>query len=95
MKKTKVAIEMTKSISGKDIPNKLQDIHGSNGKTAKEIGWKIFVNEDYVDEIELRIKEVVNYCLPHVEQMWASIVIANLLNCEFRDAEAKAKEYLK
>jgi hypothetical protein len=41
------------------------------------------------------IKETLLYCLPHVQYMWAAVVIAKLLNCDFREAETEAKKYLE
>ena len=37
---------------------------------------------------------LLNYCRSHADQMWASTVIAVLLDCDFRDSAQKAKEYL-
>ena len=52
----KVAIEMIDGISGKKVPSKLQTIHGSNGRSAKELGWHIFVDEESFDKLSTENK---------------------------------------
>lgn len=53
---------------------------------------------DGADELEyedlyLKIKEVLDYCEPHLEQMWAAKVSSILLSCDFRDAKQHKKKY--
>lgn len=38
---------------------------------------------------------VIRYCLPRVEQMWAAHIISLLLHCDFRDSKHTAEEFLK
>lgn len=40
-------------------------------------------------------EEVIRYCLPHVEMMWAASIIGILLDCDFRDAKQAAEAYLE
>ena len=49
--------------------------------------------EAVTEEKELQIKsnKILNYCYPHVEQMWAATVISKILDCDFRDAKSKAE----
>lgn len=45
-------------------------------------------------ELEDRIDKALRYCAIHTHQMWAASVVAALLNCDFRDAEAELKKVL-
>lgn len=45
---------------------------------------------------ELRIIGVLEYCKPHLAQIWASRIVGILLNCDFKDAKnelARKAEY--
>ncbi len=46
----------------------------------------------YQDNKQERIDEVLDYCYPFVQHMWAAQVIATLLGCDFREARVA---YLK
>lgn len=37
--------------------------------------------------------EVLKYCRPHTDQMWAANIVSIILNCDFRDAKQKLDEY--
>lgn len=37
--------------------------------------------------------EVLKYCRPHTDQMWAANIVSIILNCDFRDAKQKLNEY--
>lgn len=39
--------------------------------------------------------EVLKYCRPHTDQMWAANIVSIILNCDFRDAKQKLNEYFK
>ncbi len=41
--------------------------------------------------LEERIKDVLHYCEPHIDQMWASVVVGMLLDCDFREAAHKLR----
>lgn len=43
---------------------------------------------------EEQIREVVSYCLPNVEYMWAAYIISVLLECDFKDSKQVAAKYL-
>lgn len=51
-------------------------------------------NDEYFDQ-EQKIVEVIEYCLPHTEKMWAARIISILLKCDFRDAKKNAESYLE
>lgn len=51
--------------------------------------------DDSYGELEGRITEAVEYCLPFVHYMWAARTISILLNCDFRDAKEVAESYLE
>jgi len=44
---------------------------------------------------EQRIISVIRYCEPNADQMCAARVIAELLDCDFRDSKAVAQDFLK
>lgn len=44
---------------------------------------------------EQQRREVIEYCYPHAEQMWAAKIISMLLGGDFRDAKLNAKIYLE
>lgn len=52
------------------------------------------IAERKVEALEKGQRAAIEYCLPHCDQMWAASVIANLLDCDFRDSKEKAGEYL-
>lgn len=35
----------------------------------------------------IKVKAIIEYCEPHLEQMWAARVIGILLGCDFRDVK--------
>ncbi len=39
------------------------------------------------------IREVLEYCKPHLDQMWAATIVGMLLKCDFRDAKSKLADY--
>lgn len=39
-------------------------------------------------------KEILKYCQPHMEQMWASVIVGIILECDFRDAGTRLKEQM-
>lgn len=44
------------------------------------------------------ILEVLNYCKPHIDQMWAAKIVSTLLECDFRDVKSeleKIKDWLE
>ena len=40
-----------------------------------------------------KIKQILNYCEPHLDQMWAASIVGIVLDCDFRDSKAKLDEY--
>lgn len=38
------------------------------------------------------INEVLEYCEPHLDDMWAARIVGCLLNCDFRDAKEQLKK---
>lgn len=41
----------------------------------------------------LKIKNVIEYCEPHLEQMWAARVVGILLGCDFRDCKEHLDDF--
>lgn len=41
----------------------------------------------------MKTKAVIEYCEPHMDQMWASRVVGILLGCGFRDAKDNLKSF--
>jgi hypothetical protein len=50
------------------------------------------VNDDIKDAA--KIAQVLAYCRPHLEYMWASSIVAILLGCDFRDAKNELEKFL-
>lgn len=40
-----------------------------------------------------KIDAVIDYCEPHIEQMWAASVVGILLDCSFRDVREHLNAY--
>jgi hypothetical protein len=49
-------------------------------------------DEDFVED---RIIEVLKYCQPHLDKMWAAKICSILLDVDFRDTQSAVKEYLE
>lgn len=47
------------------------------------------------DNEEDRIYQILKYCQPHIDKMWASMVVSILLDCDFRDASTYLKSYFE
>ncbi len=45
------------------------------------------------NEIQRRIERVLQYCEPHLDQMWAASIVGTLLSGDFRDAKEWLNEY--
>ena len=41
-----------------------------------------------------QVKEILLYCRPHLDKMWAASIVSMLLDCDFRDAKEKAETTL-
>ena len=44
---------------------------------------------------DIRVKHVVTYCYPNLDQMWAAVIVSTLLGCDFRDSKEHAEKYFK
>lgn len=42
-----------------------------------------------------QVKEAVEYCMPYIDQMWASRVVGILIDCDFKDADEHGKKFLE
>lgn len=40
-------------------------------------------------------KEIIEYCKPHLDKMWAATIVSMLLNCDFRDSYQEVEKYEK
>jgi hypothetical protein len=40
-------------------------------------------------EMPKKIEEIVNYCSPHLDEMWAARIVSILIGCDFRDASGE------
>lgn len=47
-----------------------------------------------LEVLTMAIDEVLKYCEPHTDKMWAASIISKLLGCDFRDAEETLDNYL-
>lgn len=55
-----------------------------------------YARETYIGRInhlEARKQEVLFYCHPYIDQMWASQVVSMLLECDFKDAKRELNYY--
>ena len=43
----------------------------------------------------LKRHEVLKYCEPHLDQMWAASIAGILLGCDFRDCKFYIKKYFE
>lgn len=41
-----------------------------------------------------QISELINYCLPHHEKMWAAKVLGIVFDCDFRDSKEAAEKWI-
>lgn len=56
------------------------------------VSW-VFSNSK-VNDPEVKLNKVLEYCHGHTNLMWASAIVGIVLDCEFRDSEHKLNEYL-
>jgi len=52
-------------------------------------------DEDELEDFEIKKLEVIQYCYPHLEKMWAAKIVGILLDCDFRDAKEFADRYIE
>ncbi len=52
-------------------------------------------NDQRLELLELfaRVTDVLRYCEPHLDQMWAATIVAKLLDGDFRDAKADIDKF--
>jgi hypothetical protein len=46
-------------------------------------------------DLNERINNVLDYCEPHLDQMWAAYIVGLLLKCDFRNAKEELEKYNK
>lgn len=51
--------------------------------------------ENWVKENPKYEKEILEYCRPHTDQMWAAKIVSIILGCDFRDATPALAKYFK
>lgn len=49
----------------------------------------------FIAEYQLREIEILNYCGPHLDQMWAASIVGIILGCDFKDAKAAFQKRLE
>ena len=49
----------------------------------------------FIAEYQLKEIEILNYCIPHMDHMWAATVASIILGCDFRDAKAALQKRIK
>lgn len=56
--------------------------------------WKFLhtIAAPFVVEDEKKLNEIVEYCKPHVDQMWAAYIVSIIYKCDFRDVPKILKE---
>lgn len=48
-----------------------------------------------IKELKEKLDEILKYCEPHLEQMWAATIVSNILECDFRDAKHELQKIKK
>lgn len=49
----------------------------------------------FIAEYQLKQIEILNYCAPHMDEMWAAKVSSIILGCDFRDAKAALQKRIE
>lgn len=78
--------------------NKDLDVQTLETKVKERTEMFIELMNDQLSDLDSsnkKKKDILNYCRPHIKQMWAATIVSIILNCEFRDAEAELKFYDK
>lgn len=39
--------------------------------------------------------EILEYCRPHIKQMWAATIVGIILGCDFKDSESALKAFFR
>ncbi len=53
-------------------------------------------NQSYfIAEYQLKQIEILNYCVPHMDEMWAATIASIILGCDFRDAKAALQKRIE
>lgn len=42
---------------------------------------------NFIAEYQTKQIEILNYCAPHLDHMWAATIVGIILNCDFKDAK--------
>ena len=42
---------------------------------------------------EQKAQDILEYCRPHLDQMWAAVIVGIILGCDFRDAKFELARY--
>jgi len=59
-------------------------------RLVMEIGVGIRVIEySAYKELKAKLDQILEYCKPHAEQMWAARVAGIILDCEYRDVQSE------
>lgn len=70
-----------------------------NDKCVGEaLGSAIIENRIYYKEAgnfpskeQEKLTDIIRYCAPHADNMWAATIISKILDCDFRDAKQEAE----
>lgn len=76
-------------MSGGVVSDSSDDMEFYSGFCDDEID-----DEEHAD-FEIKRKLVIEYCYPHLEQMWAARIVGILLGCSFKDSKEHADVYLE
>lgn len=49
--------------------------------------------QELFKEFDSKVVEILTYCRPHVDEMWAAKICSVLLDCDFRDVKRKFEDY--
>ena len=48
-----------------------------------------------LEEQNRKMRQILLYCEPYLDQMWAAVVVGILLDCDFKDAKQIVSEWRK
>jgi hypothetical protein len=60
--------------------------------SIENMAWMKIVEHE-LPRYPLSIRNVLNYCEPHTEQMWAAYIIGLILDCDFRDSKQELQKF--
>jgi hypothetical protein len=67
----------------------------NSAKLLEELSGSINSLELSRRDLIIKHKAVIEYCEPHLDQMWAARIVGILLGCDFGDAKENLKYFFE